>query len=42
MNNENIKRSFDEVAKETLDNLADDDPNKEEPTITHTKKIPYR
>ena len=39
MENENIKRSFDEVAKEKLDNLADDDPDNEEPTIMHTKKL---
>ena len=39
MENENIKRIFDEVAKEKLDNLADDDHDKEEPTIMHTKNL---
>jgi len=39
MKNENIKRSFDEVAKETQDNIDDDDPNKEEPTIMHKNSV---
>ena len=39
MKNENIKKGFDEVAKEILNNLADDDPHKIEPTIMHTKKL---
>ena len=34
----NAKRNFDEVAKEKLDNLADDDPSKSEPTM-QTKKL---
>ena len=34
----NTKRIFDEVAKEKLDNLADDDPSKSEP-IMQTKKL---
>ena len=33
----NEKRGFPKVAKEKLDNLANDDPDKEQPIIMHKK-----
>ena len=35
--NDNAKRNLDEVVKEKLDNLADDDPSKEEPILQNKK-----